>query len=93
MRPFASIVTALIPRNSTIYPPCPWMETLISTFFHYSPSIATIGTQENPVKHDAQAKILLFQRVAEKIERARGRWKNNPRKSKALRGSLQEKTR
>jgi len=48
------------------------METLISTFFHYSPSIATIGTQENPVKHDAQAKILLFQWVVEKIERPRG---------------------
>ena len=58
MRPFASIVTALIPRNSTVYPPCPSMEALISTFFHYSPSIATIGTQENAVKHGAQAKIL-----------------------------------
>jgi hypothetical protein len=69
------------------------MEALLSTFFHYSPSIATIGTQENLVKHAAQTKILLFQWVADKIEKLKGCGKNNSKKSKVLRGSLQEKTR
>ena len=66
------------------------MEALIH-FFHYSPSIATIGTQENLVKHAAQTKILLFQWVADKIEKLRDAEKITLRKARCCEDHFRKK--
>lgn len=68
------------------------METKLSTFFHYSPSIATIGTQKMPVKRDDSRKFLVFQWVAAPAGHSRSAKKNNFKKSKMLQALLHEKT-
>ncbi len=68
------------------------METKLSTFFHYSPSIATIGTQKMPVKRDDRRKILGFQWVAAPAGHSLSAKKKNFKKTNMLQALLHEKT-